>query len=139
MSVVESYDPVLDQWLPGPSMTTERGFLSCASWNDTLFAIGGHDSSYKLSSVERFDPRVSPIRSLLQPNSFQFNSQEGKWVLVAPMSTKRCSHAAFSLGDHVYVTGGRRGTYPFDGMDTCEAFDPRADCWQPMAPMLEKR
>lgn len=140
LSAVEWYDPVLDRWSPGPSMTTERCTPACASSNGSLFAIGGNDSrNTHLSSVERLDARVSAIRSIdvALNNSLPFRLQEGAWTLVAPMSMARSWSASIALNNRLFVMGGGNGLRQVSS--TCEVFEPRANRWQSFAPMPVER
>ncbi len=38
---VEIYDPILDEWRLGPTMTIPRSTVGVAVLNDRLYAIGG--------------------------------------------------------------------------------------------------
>merc|ERR1712194_237636 len=77
------------------------------------YAVGGHDGSSALESVEAYDPQL------------------GAWALVASMSGRRHYHASVVLGGKIYVMGGIG-----EGLlDTVEVYDPQADSWQRMASM----
>ena len=59
------------------------------------------------------------------------------WCTKAWMSTARIAAAAVVIGDRMLVFGGHNGSD--EKLDTCEAFDPVADAWCPLPPMLVVR
>ena len=81
--LVESYDPATDTWSAARGMGTVRSYLCAAAIGNTIYAIGGHDGSSLLSSVE------------------------AGWVPGLPMATAPAAHlaAALSVSPAISATG----------------------------------
>ena len=86
--------------------------------SDHLYAVGGHDSTRDLSSVECYDPSTNV------------------WSVVAPMSTARAGHGVAGLGGFLYAVGGYDGTYQLSSVGR---FDPSTNVWSVVAPMSTVR
>jgi len=52
---VEIYDPVTNKWTFAASMSCPRGGVGVAALGGKIYAVGGHDGSNYLSSVEAYD------------------------------------------------------------------------------------
>ena len=52
------YDPVQDRWLNQPKLNRPRFALSAAAAHGALYAVGGFNGEYYMSTVEMYDPRV---------------------------------------------------------------------------------
>ena len=50
---IHRYDPKSDKWAPVSSMQVKRKHLGAAVVDHVLYAIGGRDDTFELSSVER--------------------------------------------------------------------------------------
>ena len=57
-SFICRYDPQSNRWLPGPPLQHKRFALGGAALDGALYAVGGHDGTSYLDSVERLDPRT---------------------------------------------------------------------------------
>lgn len=67
--VVESYDPVNNQWSLCPSMNEKKGSLAGAMLDSKIFAIGGGNGAECFSDVEMYDANVGswiPTQSMLE-------------------------------------------------------------------------
>jgi len=56
LDCVERYDPALNVWTPVVSMSCARGGVGVAALGGRLYAVGGHDGTNYLSSVEEYNP-----------------------------------------------------------------------------------
>ena len=56
--VVCRYDPLQDRWTGQPKLNKPRFALSAASAHGALYAVGGFNGEFYMSSVEVYDPRV---------------------------------------------------------------------------------
>ncbi|KAH7968654.1 hypothetical protein HPB52_010510 [Rhipicephalus sanguineus] len=56
LSSAERYDAELDRWVGVRPMSTSRGGVGVASLAGRLYAVGGHNGSKYLNSVEAYDP-----------------------------------------------------------------------------------
>ena len=52
---VERYDPVTNKWTFVSSMSCPRGGVGVAALGGRIYAVGGHDGSNYLNSVECYD------------------------------------------------------------------------------------
>uniref|UniRef100_A0A3B3RLP9 Kelch-like family member 5 n=1 Tax=Paramormyrops kingsleyae TaxID=1676925 RepID=A0A3B3RLP9_9TELE len=121
---VECFDPHTNKWSVCGQMAKRRGGVGVATWNNFLYAIGGHDApasslTSRLSDcVERYDPKTDT------------------WTTVAPMSISRDAVGVCLLGDRLYAVGG------YDGqvyLNTVEAYDPQTNQWEQVAPLCVGR
>jgi kelch-like protein 8 len=53
---VERYNPDTRTWTPVVNMLCPRGGVGVAALGGRLYAVGGHDGTNYLSSVEEYDP-----------------------------------------------------------------------------------
>lgn len=68
LSLVESYNPVSNQWTSHPPLKQRKGSFSVLSLKDSIFVFGGGNGVECFSEVEMFDPNTGrwiPIQSLL--------------------------------------------------------------------------
>ena len=56
---VEKFEPFLNSWSLVASMNTKRESTGMVELGGCLYIVGGTDGGTDLSSVERYDPRVS--------------------------------------------------------------------------------
>ena len=90
--MVERYDCHSNEWKMVATMSKRRCGVGVAVVNDFLFAIGGHDGSQYLCSVERYNPKTN-----------QWSST------ISPMSICRTSFGTAVLDNFIYVVGGQDG------------------------------
>ena len=58
----------------------------------------------------------------------------GTWKLGRRMNQRRFYHSAVSVGNKIYVMGGRDGA-SCSSLASCEVYDPALDVWVPMSPL----
>ncbi|XP_046547908.1 LOW QUALITY PROTEIN: kelch-like protein 20 [Haliotis rubra] len=90
--------------MQGPR-TRPRKPIKCG---EVLFAVGGWCSGDAISSVEKYDP------------------QTNEWLLVAPMSKRRCGVGVAVLNDLLYAVGGHDGQ---SYLNSIERYDPHTNQW----------
>mmetsp|Transcript_5106 Transcript_5106/g.7532 ORF Transcript_5106/g.7532 Transcript_5106/m.7532 type:complete len:647 (-) Transcript_5106:333-2273(-) len=99
-------------------MNEARQDFSSACHGDYIYVFGGYNNHTKtyLSCAERY------------------NTISGEWQNIPSMKTQaRASHASITIGDKIYVLGGRIGT---NALRTTEVFDTVKQRWEIGAPML---
>jgi kelch-like protein 8 len=69
-------------------MSTKRRHVGVVSVRNKVYAVGGHDGTFHLSSGEVYDPL------------------QNKWTPMASMSTMRRGLAIACLGGPLYAIGG---------------------------------
>ena len=57
--VVCRYDPLQDRWTGQPKLNRPRFALSAASAHGALYAVGGFNGEFYMSSVEVYDPKLA--------------------------------------------------------------------------------
>ena len=67
--VINSYEPQKNEWQMVCSMNKRRCGVGVAVLDDLLYAVGGHDGSSYLNSVERYDPKTNQWSSDVSPTS----------------------------------------------------------------------
>jgi len=121
ISSVERYDPQTNEWRMVASMSKRRCGVGVSVLDDLLYAVGGHDGSSYLNSVERWAPRsltaqvwtptlraCSHISSPPPPS--RYDPKTNQWSSdVAPTSTCRTSVGVAVLGGYLYAVGGQDG------------------------------
>ncbi|KAL6545112.1 hypothetical protein OROHE_009777 [Orobanche hederae] len=115
---VESYNPIINQWIQRPSLSKKKGSMAGASLYETIFAMGGGNGVECFSEVELLDLNI------------------GSWMSTQSMLEKRMGAAAAYMNGALYVAGG------FDGKEylrSVERFDPRQHAWSRVASMNSKR
>jgi N-acetylneuraminic acid mutarotase len=116
-----AYDPASDRWETLPPMPTPRNHVAGGFVGDRLFAIGGRPPN-TLAVNEAFDALART------------------WSARAPLPTGRSGHAAAVVRGCLYVFGGEGNPGRPDGVfPQNEAYDPRTDTWQSLAPMPTPR
>jgi hypothetical protein len=86
----EWYDPIDDQWTPGPDLSRTRQHLGIASVGRSVYVIGGR--SPNLDTVERL--------------RFPGGKPEGRWTLAPPLRFSRSGNAAATVNGTVCTAGG---------------------------------
>ena len=99
-------------------MTKHRSAAGVVSFDNQVYALGGHDGLSIFDSCERFDP------------------QTGLWTAGVPMLSKRCRLGVAVLDGKLYACGGYDGS---TFLRSVEMFDPRANKWTLIAPMSVTR
>jgi N-acetylneuraminic acid mutarotase len=118
---LEAYDPAADRWEALPAMPTARNHVAGGFVGDRLFAIGGRPPN-TLAVNEAFDAVART------------------WSARTAMPTGRSGHGAAVVRGCVYVFGGEGNASRPDGVfPQNEAYDPRANTWETLAPMPTPR
>ena len=91
-------------------MSKRRCGVGVGVLEDFMYAVGGHDGSNYLNSVERFDPKTS-----------QWNT------IIAPTSTCRTSVGVAVLKKMLYAVGGQDGV---SCLCVVERLDPLGGVWE---------
>ncbi len=116
-----AYDPATDTWEILPSMPTPRNHLAAAAAAGRFYAIGGRSGSIGgiTNVVEAYDPAT------------------GAWTTRPAMPTARGGHAAAVYSGCIYVVGGEGNRdHPLGMFDQNEVFDPVAETWRSLEPMM---
>lgn len=76
------------------------------------------------------------LEELIHPFGFRFSPQRNAWATMAPMQRERCRFSLSVVAGRLYAVGGC-SEVPHDPGDEspCEAYDPGADAWAPVAPL----
>lgn len=74
-----------------------------------LYAVGGFDGKYRLSSVECYHP------------------ENDNWTMVSSMMCCRSGAGVASLGQYIYVVGGYDGT---SQLNSVERYDTETSVWE---------
>ncbi|EES09544.1 F-box/kelch-repeat protein At2g44130 [Sorghum bicolor] len=96
-------------------------FAQCAAVGTRLAVLGGWDP-------RTFEP-VADVHVL--------DAATGRWRRGAPMRSARSFFACAEAGGKIYVAGGHDKHK--NALKTAEAYDPRADAWDPLPDMSEER
>ncbi len=92
ISLVEKYSVSTNEWKVAATMAKRRCGVGVAVFGELLYAIGGHDGSSYLNSMERYDPKMDQWCSNLPPTS-----------------SCRTSIGVGILRDEIYAVGGQDG------------------------------
>jgi Kelch motif protein len=116
VDLVDVYDPEGDVWSIGPRLPEPRHHPAAASLNGFLYASGG---------------AVDPARWTPERNFWVLGPGRGNWERLLDMPQGRMGHAMVTVGEKLYVVGGRGGA-------RVEIFDP-ATGWKLGAAMPHPR
>ena len=98
------YDKKRNKWAYIASMIETKINVSCAVFDGKLVVTGGR--------IKKEDDAV--LTSVKSVEAYNFH--ENKWTQLPDMLNERCFHSAVSIGNKLFVIGGRNST-------TCEMFD----------------
>ncbi|MEA3558736.1 MAG: hypothetical protein U9R75_05720, partial [Candidatus Thermoplasmatota archaeon] len=122
-SSTELFDPVSEEWSPGPSLITGRFWhRSVQLQNGDILVVGGMNiTDGVLASCE-----------ILRAGSNQ-------WIEASILNTPRARCTISLLSDgRVLITGGHEGAYKIP-LASCEIYDPVSDDWEFTSPMSKGR
>lgn len=90
-----AYNPALDAWIQGPSIpiARRRGSAGLAMYNDKFYIVGGNTIGHNGGYVSWFD---------------EFDPETGIWTDLGSAPRTRDHFHAQTIGDKLYVAGGRR-------------------------------
>lgn len=113
------YDPQSNEWKMVAPMQKRRCGVGVAVLGSLLYAIGGHDGSSYLNTVERYDPVIN-----------QWTSD------VSPTSSCRTSVGVAVLDNCLYAVGGQDGV---SCLNFVEKYDPAVAKWTRVSSMSTRR
>lgn len=96
------------KWISGAAIVANKNFIYCFGSKDTIY----------MQKVRCFDTRLN------------------EWVREGRVKTVRYDHAAASLGDIIYVTGGYNGN---TRINTVEKYNTLTGQWSDGTPLLTRR
>ena len=114
---VECYNPSTDQWKAIPSMSKARRFAAAATAHGKIVVVGGY------SDIASLNTEVS---------CEMFNPSTNEWSLVASPAFPRAACGIVSMGDIIYLFGGRNEEYV---LRTVMHFDVQSNEWREVAVM----
>ncbi|XP_016659557.1 ring canal kelch homolog isoform X2 [Acyrthosiphon pisum] len=101
-------------WVPMVDMLVSRHRLGVGVLDDCLYAVGGHDDTSALNSVEVFDVGIQ------------------KWRMVTSMTIARSHLGVCVLNNRLYAVGGNNDS---STLKSVECYDPSLDTWTQVADM----
>ena len=133
------YDPASNQWTKKRPMRLASHHVAFASLGDKIYAFGG------FTFPEAGPPGWNPI-----DNAWEYDPATDEWKALAPMPTKRGAAAAGVANGKIYVTGGANSlpgvtengihpARPHNVLPTVEEYDPAANTWRTVRPLLLPR
>ncbi|XP_061573878.1 kelch-like protein 10 [Cololabis saira] len=140
-------------------------YCGCVHLQGSIYFIGGSDTHYYLSSVQKFTlatQRWQEVGSLHEPRCFigvavlngfiyamggmnrsrrlksaeRFQPNTNQWTEIAPMHHWRADAGAAALHGKIYICGGLSGGEP---LFSAECYNPDTDQWTLITPMETAR
>lgn len=112
------YDPVADEWSPGPSLPEPRHHPYLVSTGSALFAIGG----FVAANGGRWSASTDVLR---------LDESAGTWVKVADLLTPQSETVAAYMDGKIYIASGRSPTGALNAdwnhqgdINSLQVFDP---------------
>ena len=138
-AMVYEYDPASNQWAKKRPMRLPSHHVAFATLNNKIYAFGGF--TYPDSGA----PAWNPVN-----NAWEYDPATDEWKELAPMPTRRGAAAAGVANGKIYVTGGANSlsgvtengihpARPHNVMATVEEYDPAANTWKTVRPLLLAR
>src|SRR3984893_11074313 len=138
-AMVVEYDPASNAWTKKRPMRLASHHVAFAALNNKIYAFGGFTFS------ESRPPRWDPVNK-----AWEYDPAADEWKELAPMPTKRGAAAAGVANGKIYVTGGvnslpgvnENGIHPARAQNvvaTVEEYDPAANSWKAVRPLLLAR
>jgi N-acetylneuraminic acid mutarotase len=138
-AMVYEYDPASNQWAKKRPMRLPSHHVAFATLNNKIYAFGGF--TYPDSGA----PAWNPVN-----NAWEYDPATDEWKELAPMPTRRGAAAAGVANGKIYVTGGANSlsgvtengihpARPHNVMATVEEYDPVANTWKTVRPLLLAR
>ncbi|GMH44875.1 hypothetical protein BSKO_12832 [Bryopsis sp. KO-2023] len=121
LDTVELWDLRQKGWQTVKSMEVKRGFLSCAAYGESIFALGGCGLKQNVNMERRLETQASVET---------FDPRANKWTTIAPMSDTRAFGSAEYWGGYIWAIGGRRSMDDVGSMLAMERFDIREGKWK---------
>lgn len=116
---VERYNPYCDTWTEVSKMSEPRCGAGVNILENFLYAIGGHDGTNYLKSVEKYDCKADIWSSE-----------------VCEMKLERTSVGVVKLDGYIYAIGGQNAS---GSCANVEKYDPSTNTWSNCAPLNQGR
>ena len=114
-----TYDPVSDKWKQlEAQLNFPRFGHALVVCKGSLYALGGHDETNALQSVEKLDKFTST------------------WEITKPMNVSRVGFAATECQGCIYVSGGYDGSKNMNVLNTMEKYHPDEQKWTYIKPAM---
>lgn len=120
-SIVEVYDPVLDQWAQIAPLPRGLNHPMAAGANGKLYVMGGY-----------LGPGLSNATNAL----WEYDPATQRWTEGAAMPTVRAAGAAVTIGEKIYVVGGARAGL---SVGDFAVYDPQTNRWATLPTMPTAR
>jgi N-acetylneuraminic acid mutarotase len=138
-AMVYEYDPASNQWAKKRPMRLASHHVAFATLNNKIYAFGGF--TY---------PDSGPPGWNAVNNAWEYDPATDEWKELAPMPTKRGAASAGVANGKIYVTGGANSlpgvnengihpARPHNVVATVEEYDPVANSWKTVRPLLLAR
>lgn len=108
LDLVESYDPVSNQWEKMAPMSMPRRNACAVVLDGLIYVIGGYNGSAAVNFVEVYDPASDA------------------WSVVDSMANCRSNASAVAVNGSIYVAGGFTGTL---FLNSVEQYDAASEQW----------
>lgn len=112
------YDPRFNVWFTCASMKSKRAYFYAGVLHSKIFAVGGKFKEGSLATCEIYDP------------------ERNCWTMGHSMPSAYHAHAGVVHGDHIYISGGYSNNHFTPDL---QRYDPKAQHWDDLAPMLTPR
>jgi N-acetylneuraminic acid mutarotase len=133
------YDPATDEWKELAPMPTRRGAAAASVANGKIYVTGGANSLPGVTENGIHPARPHNVLATVE----EYDPASNSWRERRSMLVARNHHAQASVGDKVYVIGGRIGAAFISGgsnnIDLVEMYDPATDMWSVRARMPTAR
>ena len=138
-AMVVEYDPAANTWTQKRPMQLASHHVALATLNNKIYAFGG------FAFPGSGPPGWNPVS-----NAWEYDPAADEWKELAPMPTKRGAAAAGVVNGKIYVTGGANSlpgmtengihpARPHNVVATVEEYDPTANSWKTVRPLLLAR
>ena len=138
-AMVFEFDPASNQWTKKRPMRLPSHHVAFTTLNNKIYAFGGF--TYPDSGPAAWNP---------VNNAWEYDPASDEWKELAPMPTRRGAAAAAVANGKIYVTGGANSlpgvtengihpARPHNVMATVEEYDPAANSWKTVRPLLLAR
>lgn len=109
----EFYDPHTNRWSPCASMQKRRDKVAVVSYNEFVYAIGGHESSTINKSISRHN------------DGERYDSKCNQWTLITSFHRPKEALGISLVNNQLYIVGG------FDEkvLNEMEKYDIETDKW----------
>jgi len=138
-AMVYEYDPASNQWAKKRPMRLASHHVAFATLNNKIYAFGG------FTYPESGPPGWNAVN-----NAWEYDLAADEWKELAPMPTRRGAASAGVANGKIYVTGGANSlpgvnengihpARPHNVVATVEEYDPAANSWKTVRPLLLAR